>query len=164
MNAHATAIDTLRLLVDGRTTIVAASNEHTALFSMNGARCAIAGKQDHRLIELTTVAPDEDVLVAEADARVRDAAQRPKTPRAERPSALQASVRTAARQYHAATWNAGHAQAQAEYSRLPLNERVTEADVPALVELVMAHVLSNVELREQLLNALAATELEALLV
>src|SRR5438445_10350404 len=100
MNAHATAIDTLRLLVDGRTTIVTASNEHTALFSMNGARCAIAGKQDHRLIELTTVAPDEDVLVAEADARVRDAAQRPKTPRVERPSALQASVRTAARQSH----------------------------------------------------------------
>lgn len=164
MRSQAQSITALKLLIDGRTTIVEPANEHTVLFSLDGHRCAITGKQADRLIELTTVAPDEDVMVAAADARVRDAAQRPKTPRAQRPSALQASVRLAARQYHAATWNAGYAQSQAEYSRLPLNERVTEADVPGLVEMVIGHVLGRPELREQLLDALAATELEALLV
>lgn len=164
VNPNATAIDELRLIVDGRTTIVHATNDLTALFSMNGRRCAIAGKQDGRMIELTTVAPDEDRVSLEADARVREAAGRPKTPHSDRPSVLQASVRRAAREYHAATWQHGYSQCEAEYSRKPLNERVVEADVPALVELVMAHVLSSPELRESLLNALAATEVEALLV
>ena len=164
MNRNAQSITELRLLIDGRTTIVEPANDQTILFSLDGHRCAITSRVQDRLIELSTVAPDEDVLVAEADARVREAAQRPKTPRSERPSALQQSVRTAARQYHEATWNHGYSQAQAEYSRRPLKERVTEADVPGLVELVMSHMLSSPALREQLLDALAATELEALLV
>lgn len=164
VSPNARPLEELRIQLDGRTTIVHATNDLTALFSMNGRRCAIAGKQDGRMIELTTVAPDEDRLSLEADARVREAAGRPKTPTAERPSVLQASVRRAAREYHAATWQHGYAQCAAEYSRKPLNERVTEADVPGLVELVMSHVLGSVDLRAQLLDALAATEVEALLV
>lgn len=164
VSPNARPLEELRIQLDGRTTIVHATNDLTALFSMNGRRCAIAGKEDGRMIELTTVAPDEDRLNAEADARVRFAASQPKAARSDRPSVLQASVRRAAREYHAATWNHGYSQAQAEFDRKPLDERVTEADVPALVELVMAHVLSNVELRAQLLDALAATEVEALLV
>jgi len=164
MRSESQSIDSLKLLIDGRTTLVRPTNEHTALFSMNGHRCAIAGKQDDRLIELTTVAPDEDTLEAEAVARVKEAARRPRTPLAQRPSVLQASVRRANREYHAAVWAHGYGQCEAEYSRKPLAERVTEADVPGLVEMVIGHVLGNVELRDQLLNALAATEVEALLV
>ncbi len=158
------SINALRLLLDGRETIVEPTNDATILFSLDGHRCAVTSREQDRLIELSTIAPDEDDLLDAAAARVRQQAVEPKTPRGERPSAKQAAVRLAARQYHAATWNAGYAQAQAEYSRQALAERVTEADVPGLVELVIGHVLTNPALREQLLDVLAATEVAALLV
>lgn len=160
MRTAAESITALRLLIDGRTTIVEPANSDTVLFSLDGHRCAVTSRAQDRLIELTTIAPDEDALNDAAMARVKEAAARPKTPQAQRPSVLQASVRTAARQYHEATWNHGFGEGQARYAALPLNERVTEADMPELIELCMRAVLSNQALRSEFVAAAESADLE----
>lgn len=162
--APAQTIDTLRLLIDGRTTYVVASNDATGLVSLDGHRCAVMGKQDDRLIELTTVAPTEEELEAAAMGRVLEAAAGPRVPRTARPSAQVAAARVAARQYHAATWNHGYNEGQAHWDAKPLRQRVAPADVPELVELAMGAILADPVLREQMRDALDAAEMEAALV
>jgi hypothetical protein len=162
--APAQSIDTLRLLIDGRTTTVVAANDMTGLVSLDGHRCAVMGKQDDRLIELTTVAPTEEELEAAAMGRVLDAAAGPKVPRSERPSAQVAAARVAARQYHAAVWGHGYSEGQAHWDAKPLRQRVSESDVPELVQLAMGAILADPALRAQMRDALDAAEMEAALV
>lgn len=162
--APAQSIDTLRLLIDGRTTYVVASNDATGLVSLDGHRCAVMGKQDDRLIELTTVAPTEEELEAAAMGRVLEAAKRPRAPKAERPSVRVAAAQAAARQYHQATWSHGYNEGQAHWDAKPLRQRVSESDVPELVELAMGAILADPVLREQMRDALDAAEMEAALV
>ncbi|WP_445186772.1 hypothetical protein ACTXG6_06055 [Pseudonocardia sp. Cha107L01] len=160
MRSTAQNIDELRLLIDGRTTLVTPANADTILFSLDGHRCAITSRVQDRLIELTTVAPDEDELNDAAMARVLEAAGRPKTPRAERPSVLQKAVRTAARQYHEATWNHGYSEGQSRFAALPLSQRVFERDVDELVRLAMGAVLADPALRAEFVAAAEAASLE----
>jgi hypothetical protein len=160
----AQSIESLRLLIDGRSTVVVAANDATGLVSLNGHRCAVMGREDDRLIELSTVAPTEEELEAAAMGRVLEAAAGPKVPRSARPSTQVAAARTAARQYHAAVWGHGYNEGQAHWDAKPLRQRVTEADVPALVELAIGAVLADPALRAQLREALDAAEMEAVLV
>jgi hypothetical protein len=160
MRPTAQAITTLRLLVDGRPTVVEPTNDATILFSLDGHRCAITSREQDRLIELSTVEPTEDELDAAAMARVLEAAAGPRVPRSERPSAQVKAARVAARQYHQATWSHGYNEGQARFEARPLAERVTDADVPELVELAMRAVLADPELREQFLEACAGAAVE----
>lgn len=160
MRSAAQAITSLCLLVDGRTTVVQPTNDDTVLFSLDAHRCAITSRVQDRLIELTTVAPDEDELDAAAMGRVLDAAAGPRVPRPERPSARVAAARVAARQYHEATWNHGYNEGQARFEARPLNQRVSEADIPELVQLAMGAVLADPALRAEFRAACEGADLE----
>lgn len=162
--APAQAITALRLLIDGRSTVVEPANGDTILFSLDGHRCAITSRVQDQLMELSTVAPTEDELDAAAMGRVLEAAAGPRVPRSDRPSAQVQAARVAARQYHQATWSHGYNEGQARFEARPLAERVTEADVPALVELAAGAILADPVLRAQMREALDAAELEAALV
>jgi hypothetical protein len=149
------------LWIDGKPVVAEPADDGTVIFALAGGRQAITSRGDDEVISLTTTPVDtEEADIAAADARVKAAAAQPRTPRADRPSARVAAARVAARQYHQATWSAGYAQAEADYSRRSLADRVSESDVNGLVEMAMAAVLANPELRTEFMAAVEAAALE----
>lgn len=163
MTAPTRSLNRIGLLIDGRPYTAEPANPDTKLFDIAG-REAITGSGPNTLISLVTEAVDtERADIASAQRRVRAAAAAPWTPRGQRPSARQKAIRLAAKQYHAATWQAGYSQAESDATRRPLTERITTRDVPELIELVLGRVLANPELRAQFVAAAEAAEFEALL-
>lgn len=153
-------IDRVRVRINGRAMIASATGA-TVVFAHDAElrRCSITSRDIDQAISLT-VEDDDEQRTWDAQQRVREAAARPPAPRSDRPSARVRAARTAAREYHAATWNHGYAEGQARYAALPLAERVRPSDLPELTELLMRSVLGNAELRDELRAALDGAEIE----
>ena len=102
--------------------------------------------------------PDEDLIMAQKVRRVREMAKNKPLPKDQRPSALLAARRATALQHDAATWSNAHASALATWRRMPLSERITEQEVESLIELIMAEVLADRELRRGYMEAAAMAD------
>lgn len=160
MPTPAANLDRVGILVNGFPYVAEPADPGTKIYNVNG-REAITSTGPNAVISLSTTAMDTELADRAAAARrVKDAAAGPWTPKAERPSARVAARRLAAKQYHASVWSHAYEQGQADLLRQPLNERLTESDMPALIERVLGEVLANPELREQYLKAADAAAFE----
>jgi hypothetical protein len=163
MATPATSLPKIGMIIGGRPYFAEPADAGTRLYNVNG-REAITSTGADQVINVTCTPVDTELAdIAAAKARVRAAAAAPWTPRAERPSARAKACRQAAREYHTATWNAGFSEAQARFERLPLNQRITEADVAELVAIAMGAVLADPALRTEFVAAAEAAEFETLL-
>lgn len=152
MSIPASPMPRVGIIINGLP-FVAEAASGTQLIDVRG-RQAIAATGPGEVISVVTTPVDTELAdLAASKRRVKAAAAGPWTPRAERPSARQAAIRQAAREYHAATWQAGYSQARAEFDRMPLDQRITEDDVPGVIEMVLSRVLANPELRESFQKA-----------
>lgn len=162
INRNQSIVGRVRMIINGRP-MIAQGDENTVIFDHGSYRCSVTTRNGNVPITITAE-DDEEALVYAAGQRVKEAAARPFTPRSERPSARVAAARKSARQYHEATWNHGFNEGQARFEARPLAERVTEADVPELIELAMRAVLGDPKLRDELRGALDGAEIEEALV
>lgn len=155
-----TTIAAVRMTLNGQP-VIATAIDATAIVAHDAdrVRCSITSRDASKRINIITE-PDDAQLTWLADERTRAAASRPPALRSERPSARTAAVRRTAREYHAATWNHGYAQGQADSAGLPIADRVRPDEVPELMDLLMRSVLGDAALREQLRAALDAAEIE----
>lgn len=161
----ATPMPRVGLIVDGRPMVAEVDGVGTTtIYDIRGRQVIAATSPDQvitlRLTPLDTELQDR----AAANARVKAAAAGPWTPKLDRPAARQQAVRAAARQYHSAVWANGCNEGEARYEARPLNQRITEADVPALVEIATAAILCDPALRAEFRLALDAVELEDLFI
>lgn len=164
MSTPAANLPRVGLIINGLPFVAEPADAGTVLYDIRG-RQAVTSTGPDQVISLHTTPVDNELgEMAAARRRVREAAAGPWTPRAERPSARQAAIRRAAREYHAAVWASGYSQAQADIMRGPLDERVTERDIPELIELAMGAVLADPALRAEFVKASEAAEFEELLV
>lgn len=149
------------LIIDGRPYTAEPADDGTVLYNVRD-RDVISSAGPTQVISLICEPVDTELADRAASMRrVKAAASGPFTPRSQRPSARQAAVRRLARENHQAVWSNGYSQAQAEFDRRALEERITEADVPNLIALVLERVLASPELRTQFVKSVEAIEFEA---
>lgn len=74
------------------------------------------------------------------------------------PSTRLAAQRQATREHHKAVWDNAYEQANAEWLRKPLTERLTGADGPELAELWVRCLAGDAELRQHMREVLDLIE------
>jgi DNA end-binding protein Ku len=119
----------------------------------SGSYTATLGAGGTRVVEKADV-PDEDEQVAIKARAVREAAARGPVPKDARPSIRRLATIVARREHDQHTRLA----ALSEFRKLPLADRLTEADMPELLERVLGHVLGSDELRTQFVTLCAMVD------